>query len=691
MNRRVENHPILSKRKGEMVEFTFNGTRLSAFEGEMISSALFAHGIHEFGKHPADGAPQGIFCANGQCGQCLVLVDGIPVKACLTPAVEGMAVESLEGLPVLPPDDEPVLVGRTDVVDTGVLIVGGGPAGLSAAYELCSMDVPVIVADDKQELGGKLFLQTHNFFGSIKDCFAGNRGMDIGNMLAEDVKKLTAAHIWTDSPVVGVYGDGLVGIVKEGIHCLVRPKRIIMATGAREKMLAFHGSDLPGVYGAGAFQTIVNRDLVRAAERLFILGGGNVGLIAAYQALQAGIEVCGIVEALPGCGGYKVHLDKLLRLGVPIYTSHTVTRAEGSDHLERVVVSGIDSRFRPIRGTEKEFEVDTLLVAVGLSPVDELAVKANEFGMKVYSAGDSEAIAEASAAMFSGRIAGREVLWDMGYEVHIPDRWRDMLRTLRSKPGETHPPTLYLPESGVYPVIRCFEEIPCNPCTEVCPMGSISIHSSAITGLPVFGGKCVGCGRCVAVCPGLAITLVDRRYDPTGEFSLVVLPWEMPDGVIIQGMKVDTTSYEGDTIGKGRVVAIKSSEWQRRRKLVAVEVPFEEANRVAGVRMIHGSEELSAEGGIGELDSELVICRCERVKKGVIRELIREGARDINDLKAALRVGMGPCGGKTCIPLIERMFTEEGVPHSEVTGHVERPLAQEIPLKAYLKRGGDGK
>jgi sarcosine oxidase subunit alpha len=103
-----------------------------------------------------------------------------------------------------------------------------------------------------------------------------------------------------------------------------------VATGAREKSLAFKGNTLPGVYGAGAFQTLVNRDLVKSRpDRLFIVGGGNVGLIAGYHALQAGIHVVGLCEALPECSGYKVHKDKLARLGVPIYTSHTILSANG--------------------------------------------------------------------------------------------------------------------------------------------------------------------------------------------------------------------------------------------------------------------------------------------------------------------------------------------------------------------------
>jgi len=147
-------------------------------------------------------------------------------------------------------------------------------------------------------------------------------------------------------------------VLKDGKkYILITPKVLLVATGAREKFLAFKGNTLPGVYGAGAFQTLVNRDLVKPAEKLFIIGGGNVGLIAGYHALQAGIGVVGLVEALPQCGGYKVHKDKLVRMGVPIYTSHTVLSANGSEKVESVTIAKVDENFKPIAGTEKSLNV----------------------------------------------------------------------------------------------------------------------------------------------------------------------------------------------------------------------------------------------------------------------------------------------------------------------------------------------
>ena len=424
---RIEKHPILTPEDRDVVQFTFDGKPFTARKGEMISTSLFAHGIRIFGTHHKDGSPQGIFCANGQCAQCLVLADGIAVKSCITLVTEGMKVESLLGLPTLTDDDD---VQPTDHIseeyEIEVFIMGAGPAGISAAIELGNLGVKVIIADDKHEVGGKLSLQTHNFFGSARECNAGVRGMDIGTILTEDLNRQDSVDVWLNSPVVGVFSDKKIGVVKQGKFVLVKPEIFLVTAGAREKALAFPGCDLPGVYGAGAFQTLVNRDLVKASSRLFVVGGGNVGLIAAYHALQAGIDVLGIVEALSQCGGYKVHLDKIKRLGIPVWTRHTVLRAEGEGKLQRVIIAAIDEKFQPIPGTEGEFEVDTLLVAVGLSSVNEMTKKARNFGMTVYSAGDADIIAEASAAIFSGKIVGRKILQGMGFDSVTPPEWDDM-------------------------------------------------------------------------------------------------------------------------------------------------------------------------------------------------------------------------------------------------------------------------
>ena len=290
---------------------------------------------------------------------------------------------------------------------------------------------------------------------------------------------------------------------------------LLVATGAREKFLAFRGNTLPGVYGAGAFQTLVNRDLVRPAEKLFIVGGGNVGLIAGYHALQAGIGVVGLVEALPECGGYKVHKDKLVRMGVPIYTAHTILSANGTDNVESVTVAKVDAKFQVIPGTEQSFECDSVLIAVGLNPVNEFYLKAQEFGMTVFAAGDAEEIAEASAAMFAGKIKGFEICAKLSLDVgEVPESWYVTEEILKSKPGDRFSEALPEIRPGVLPIIHCTQEIPCDPCTTLCNKELIEIDKSDIRHVPRFIGgpdSCGNCKLCVAGCPGLAITLIDFR------------------------------------------------------------------------------------------------------------------------------------------------------------------------------------
>jgi thioredoxin reductase len=349
----------------------------------------------------------------------------------------GMRVEPLDGLPALPDVDGQARMHPIETVDVECLIIGGGPAGLTAAVELGKAGVRALVVDDKHRLGGKLVLQTHKFFGSIEACHAGTRGIDIATKLEQQVRGFENVRVWLNSTVLSVFSDRRVGVLRDGQYFIVRPDILLVTAGAREKSLVFPGNTLPGVYGAGAFQTLVNRDLVRPTERLFVVGGGNVGLIAGYHALQAGIDVVGLCEALPECGGYKVHKDKLVRMGVRVYTSHTIVRAEGANEVEAVVIAAIDKQWKPIAGTEKRFECDTILVAVGLDPVDEFLHKAREFGLPAMAAGDSEEIAEASAAMFTGRIRGLEIAKRLGRDVgEVPPEWHRTAEILKSRqPG----------------------------------------------------------------------------------------------------------------------------------------------------------------------------------------------------------------------------------------------------------------
>jgi sarcosine oxidase subunit alpha len=682
-NRRIYEHPILPVKTQPDVPFYWNKIPMNAKPNEMISTALIANGVRVFGRHHRDGRAQGIFCANGQCSKCAVMANGIPVKSCMTAVRENMIVESLEGLPELPQVSKVPALAAIEEIKTDVLIIGGGPAGTSAAIELGEKGIRTLIVDDKNELGGKLVLQTHKFFGSVEDSHAGTRGNHIGKLLAGTATNNSQITVWLNSTVLFVFKDKKIGILREGSYKLVTPRIILNAAGAREKFLSFSGNSLVGIYGAGAFQTLANRDLVRPSEKVFVVGGGNVGLIAGYHALQAGIGVVGLAEALPECGGYKVHADKLKRLGVPIYTRHTILSANGEEKVESITIAEVGRHFQAISGTDKTFACDTILIAVGLNPIDEFTREAEAAGIPVFAAGDALEIAEASSAMFNGRIAGLEIAAALGADrAGIPENWRAKAEVLKSHPGKTYEQVYPEAESGVMPVIHCLQEIPCNPCITVCSHESIRIDGDPLMGLPSYtGGEkgCSGCLKCVTICPGLAITLVDYRKDR--DWPEISVPYEVCNFPVRKGEKVRAVDINGILLGEMEVTAVLNNK-KSKTQIVKIRAPKATAKKVVSFRI--QDESLSRqlpEKVLHPRDSDAAkVCLCERVTVGEVRELVRKGIADINQIKAVTRAGMGACGSKTCEAIIKSVFRQEGIPIEQVTLNTKRPVFVEVPF-----------
>src|SRR5690554_4461061 len=256
------------------------------------------------------------------------------------------------------------------MVNIDLLIVGGGPAGLAAASTAAALGIQVLLVDEGLNPGGQLVKQTHKFFGS-GEHYAGTRGIDIPQQLCRgDQENIT---IMADTTVLGCYEDGVItALTGEEKYFKIKPQRVIFATGASEKFLSFPGNDLPGVYGAGAVQTLMNQYGVLPGKSVLMVGAGNIGIIVSYQLLQAGIPVRAVVEAAPNIGAYLVHASKLARAGVPILTRHTILEARGTDAVESAVIAELDDDWKIIPGTEREIPVDVVCLAVGLSPVLDL-------------------------------------------------------------------------------------------------------------------------------------------------------------------------------------------------------------------------------------------------------------------------------------------------------------------------------
>ncbi len=344
------------------------------------------------------------------------------------------------------------------MINTEIAIIGAGPAGLSAAIHAAGEGARVLLLERSDYLGGQLIKQTHKFFGS-KEEHAGERGIDIARILVDAVDATAEITVWKNAAVLGYYPDGVLTIQHNGQFRTVKSRKVIVATGAAEKSLAFPNNDLPGIYGAGAVQTLMNLYGVLPGSRMMMVGAGNIGVIVAYQLLQAGVEVAAIIEAAPQIGGYWVHAAKVQRCGVPIYTSHTIKRAYGTNSLEGVTIWQLDSDRQPISGTEKDIAIDGLCLAVGLTPLTELLWQAGckmeyvpELGgyvpwrseslltthRDIYIAGDVAGVEEASIAMVEGKIAGLSAAFSIGHQgenfVRDYHAAKKQLKALRSGP-----------------------------------------------------------------------------------------------------------------------------------------------------------------------------------------------------------------------------------------------------------------
>ena len=291
--------------------------------------------------------------------------------------------------------------------------------------------------------------------------------------------------------------------------------------------------------------------------------------------------------------------------------------------------------------------------------------------------------------MFTGRIRGLEIARSLGRDVgEVPPEWHRTAEVLKSRPGAVVTEDIPETEEGVFPVLHCAQEIPCNPCISVCPQGCIVMEGADlgqpedIRALPEYVGEgCTGCTQCVAVCPGLAITLVDHRQDP--EYPTVTIPYEFPPETIREGDVVTVLDTEGAILGNVEVVKVRAPKFADRALLVRVRAPREIAKYIAGIRVQQPWATEPLEQIVERMAEDDIVCRCERVTAGEIRALIRAGIRDMNHIKGVTRAGMGACGGKTCTNLILRLFREEGVMLEQVTQNVQRPVFVEVPLGAF--------
>jgi NADPH-dependent 2,4-dienoyl-CoA reductase/sulfur reductase-like enzyme len=254
-----------------------------------------------------------------------------------------------------------------------ILIIGGGAGGISSALKAYHPQLKVLIVERENTLGGILNQCIHNGFGihHFKEELTGPEyARKIENFLTKDIQVLTNTSVLNITKTSE--GFAIDTISEANGMVTIEAKAVIMASGAYERtkgQIRLPGRRFKGIMTAGSAQRYLNIDGYLVGKKVFILGSGDIGLIMARRMTLEGASVLGVAELMPYSNGLNRNIAQCLEdFDIPLYLSHTVSKTYGTTKLEGLDISEVDSQGNILPGTEKHFDVDTLLLSVGLIP-----------------------------------------------------------------------------------------------------------------------------------------------------------------------------------------------------------------------------------------------------------------------------------------------------------------------------------
>ena len=472
------------------LHFRFEGQEYSGFAGDTISTALWASGVRVLGRSFKYHRPRGLFgLADIDCNAMMETSDRTNIRADLTPIEEGMdlkAVNTLGGVrhdrlrlldyfgaltPVgfyykafhTPKSLFPFYENRIrQMAGLGhikehlgmepspknhafadLLVVGGGPAGLSAALEAARRGVRVMLVDENPHLGGSL---------SYQHLRAG--GTDQLSNLLGDLANQSHLQVRQGSTAVGWYADHWIGLVDDSRLTKLRARATLVASGCYEQPAVFRNNDLPGVMLGSAAQRLIHRYAVQPFSKGVVLAANSDGYRVALDLLEAGTSVEAIADLRPG-GEDSALAAECTNRGIEIYRSHTIYEASssrGKRGIRQVVLCPCASSDQVDPTQRRVLSCDGVVVSVGWAPADSLLRQART--RMGYDSGVEQFVpVELAAGVFAaGRVNG---VYDLSSQIEDGRRaGREAAAYLRSDPlPRTMPQQLGPPQSHPYPVV----------------------------------------------------------------------------------------------------------------------------------------------------------------------------------------------------------------------------------------------